>query len=137
MAVLVDANALVALADNRDRRHGAVLSFTSEARESLLIPASVLPEVDYLVTRTLGVRAAIAMLRSISGDDFRIESVAGSDYARCVDLMSQYAGSDIGFVDASIVTMAERLRITRILTYDYRHFRMIRPRHCAAFELVP
>jgi hypothetical protein len=33
--------------------------------------------------------------------------------------------------------MAERLNVRRILTLDRRHFELIRPRHCPAFELLP
>src|SRR5438477_532166 len=44
---------------------------------------------------------------------------------------------EIRLVDASIVAIAERLRVTRLLTADRRHFSLIRPRHCPALELVP
>ena len=60
-----------------------------------------------------------------------------ADVARCAELIDQYADSDIGFVDASIVAVAERLAITHILTLDRRHFGMLRPRHCSYFTLVP
>lgn len=38
---------------------------------------------------------------------------------------------------AAIVAIAERLNVRRILTLDRRHFSVIRPQHCAAFELLP
>jgi len=50
--------------------------------------------------------------------------------------VDQYTDSVLGLVDASIIALAERLRITRVLTLDQRHFRFVRPRHCAAFEVV-
>jgi hypothetical protein len=34
-------------------------------------------------------------------------------------------------------TLAERERQTRIATLDRRHFAAIKPRHVAAFELLP
>lgn len=34
-------------------------------------------------------------------------------------------------------SMAERLNISRILTVDQRDFRMVRPRHIPAFEILP
>ena len=49
--------------------------------------------------------------------------------------MAEYP--DVGFVDASIVATAERLRITAMATIDRRHFASIRPRHTAAFTLLP
>jgi predicted nucleic acid-binding protein len=44
---------------------------------------------------------------------------------------------DIGFVDASVVAIAERLRLRTIATTDRRHFGKIQPSHVKAFELVP
>jgi predicted nucleic acid-binding protein len=46
---------------------------------------------------------------------------------------------DIGFVDATIVAMAERLRIETIATTDRRHFSMmmIRSRQTNGYQLVP
>ena len=51
--------------------------------------------------------------------------------------MRQYADSNIGFVDASIVAVAERLDIRKVLTLDRRHFGVIRPRHCPALDILP
>jgi predicted nucleic acid-binding protein len=39
--------------------------------------------------------------------------------------------------DASIVAMAERLKVRRIATTDRRDFARVRPRHVDALELVP
>jgi predicted nucleic acid-binding protein len=41
------------------------------------------------------------------------------------------------FVDATVVAIAERLKIQRILTTDCRDFSLVRPRHCKEFELLP
>lgn len=101
------------------------------------MPITVLPELDYLLMSRLGTQAELDILRSIRDGDFPIEPVTADDLGRSLELIEQYADSNIGLVDASIVAIAERLRITRILTLDVRHFRMFRPRHCEAFELAP
>jgi predicted nucleic acid-binding protein len=62
---------------------------------------------------------------------------ACADLRRSLDLLTEYADNAIGLVDASIVAVAERLGITRILTLDRRHFQSIRPRHCSTFEIIP
>lgn len=51
--------------------------------------------------------------------------------------MQQYADANLDFVDAIIAAIAERLNITRILTLDQRDFRLIRPHHCEAFDILP
>jgi uncharacterized protein len=40
-------------------------------------------------------------------------------------------------VDASVITIAERLGVTTIATLNHRDFTVVRPRHVDAFELVP
>lgn len=136
MIVLVDTNALFALANADDENHDQVKEYVESTDDVLLLPITVLPEIDYLVTKHLGVQVEIALLRDIAAGAFRLETMSDDDVIRATDLVEQYSDSDIGFVDASIVAIAERLNVTRILTGD-QHFRMIRPRHCAYFELVP
>jgi predicted nucleic acid-binding protein len=48
-----------------------------------------------------------------------------------------YADTHLDFVDASLVAMAERLNIHRILTLDRRDFTIIRPKHYPHFEILP
>ena len=48
-----------------------------------------------------------------------------------------YADNPIGFVDASIVAVAERLGVRQVLPLDRRHFGQIGPRHCDALDLLP
>ena len=116
------------------RRTPATSSVTDDV---LLVPVTVIPEVDYLVASHVGLMGELAVLRDIVAGSFRLEQVTLADVARCAELIEQYAGSDIGFVDASIVAVAERLAITHILTLDRRHFSMVRPRHCPYFTLLP
>jgi predicted nucleic acid-binding protein len=44
---------------------------------------------------------------------------------------------ELGFVDVSLVAVSERLKISAIATTDRRHFSRIRPKHTAAFRLLP
>ena len=59
------------------------------------------------------------------------------DLERVNQILEQCADSQLDFVDAVIVAIAERLRITRILTLDRRDFSIMRPRHCDYFEILP
>ncbi|MBI2938995.1 MAG: PIN domain-containing protein [Chloroflexi bacterium] len=137
MPVLVDTSGLYALADADSEAHKAVRRYVATTHEALVVPVTVLPEVDYLVATRLGVHVELAVLKSVATGELWLEGLTPADVQRCVELIDQYADSDIGFVDASIVAIAERLRISRILTLDHRHFRMLRPKHGEAFELVP
>jgi uncharacterized protein len=137
VATLADTSGLIAAADATQAQHTAVAEFIDSTPEILLVPITVLPEVDYMLTRRVGAHVSLAVLRSIADGALRLEGLSTDDFARSLQLIERYADSNIGFVDASIVAIAERLRIARILTLDRRHFGMVRPKHCPAFELVP
>ena len=137
MAIVVDTNVLFAFVNAQDKQHHRVTTFITATDDALLVPATVLSEVDYLITKYLGVHSELALLRDITAGNYSLEHVTEDDISRCIELIDQYADSDIGLVDASIVAVAERLNITRILTLDHRHFGIIRPRHCAYFSLLP
>jgi predicted nucleic acid-binding protein len=76
-------------------------------------------------------------LEQLSATDLILETPISSDFVRSSEIIRQYSDANIDFVDALIVSMAERLYVTKILTLDQRHFRMFRPKHCEAFEILP
>jgi uncharacterized protein len=51
--------------------------------------------------------------------------------------MKQYQGVPLGIVDSSIVALAERYQIPRIMTLDRRHFSLIQPKKLPYLELRP
>ncbi len=56
---------------------------------------------------------------------------------RTAQILGIYADSGVDYVDALIVAVSERLRIRTVLTFDRRHFGLVRPLHCPAFDLLP
>src|SRR5207244_1514487 len=59
-----------------------------------------------------------------------------ADAARVIEINDKYGDAEFGFVDATVMAMAERLNIQTVLTVDYRDFSIFRPTHCAAFRLI-
>ncbi len=51
-----------------------------------------------------------------------------ADIRRCRELIATYRNLDLGLADASVVGVAERLGVRRVLTVDQRHFRAVRRR---------
>jgi predicted nucleic acid-binding protein len=43
----------------------------------------------------------------------------------------------LGFVDASVIAICERLGERKVATLDHRHFNAIRPKHIKSFRLLP
>jgi predicted nucleic acid-binding protein len=136
MTALLDTGFMLAVLDADDQLH-ADCTLALEAESNPLLPDVVLPELAYLVIRGLGHAALAKFLRLLAAGEFEIVQTTLQDLTRAADVLERYADSRIDFVDCMIVAMAERLNISDILTVDQRHFRLFRPRHCAAFNLAP
>ncbi len=98
---------------------------------------TVLPEVSYLLQIRIGPQAEIAFIRSVAAGDFTVEPLDADDLDRAAELMRDYADLPLGFVDASLVAIAERLEARELLTTDRRRFGAVRPRHARGFALSP
>jgi predicted nucleic acid-binding protein len=137
VALILDTGPVYASLDRGDRDHGRCRRLIEDANETLIIPAPVLPEVDYLVADRLGPAPMLALLRDIEDAAYRVEDLVGADYVRVREIMDRYADQDLGFVDASVFALVERLGEPKVATLDRRHFSVLRPRHVDALELLP
>jgi uncharacterized protein len=77
------------------------------------------------------------LLNDIVQGSYRVESLLNSDYARAREVMQQYADFDIGFVDAAVLAIVERLGEPKLATLDRRHFGAMKPRHVMSLQLLP
>ena len=137
MTFLLDTSFLFALTNRKDRNYTRVLNIAQTINETLVLPTVVLPEVCYLIASRLGHQAMRRFLSELSTSNTRLESLRPADLHRVNEILDQYADSQLDFVDATIVAIAERENITRILTLDRRDFTIIRPQHCSYFDLLP
>lgn len=135
--VLVDTGFLYAAADGTDVWHERARTWMADNRAQLLVPITVIPEVSHMFLERLGRHAERDILEAIRLRQFLVEGIDQSDMERIVEVLDKYADGNIGFVDASIVALAERLGIKKLLTTDRRHFAAIRPKHCKSLELLP
>lgn len=102
-----------------------------------MIPAPVLVEVDYWIWQRLHPGALVALLADIEAGAYLVADLVGADYARVRELCDRYADADIGFVDAAVFAVVERLNEPKLATLDRRHFSLLRPRHRASIDLLP
>ncbi|MDD1763077.1 MAG: hypothetical protein LUQ59_12670 [Methanothrix sp.] len=68
---------------------------------------------------------------------FEVIDLFPADYERVREICSRYADSDIGFVDAGVLAIVERLGEDKLATLDHRHFATLRPRHVDGLRLLP
>ena len=69
--------------------------------------------------------------------NFALEPVHAADLIRIAELVARYRDFPLGSVDAYVVAAAERRGIVDIATLDHCHFRVVRPAHTRAFQLLP
>ena len=101
------------------------------------MPDLVIPEACYLLAKGARTQVEVVFLRSLLGSRLSIEHVGDEDIERMAELVETYGDLPLGSVDASVVAVAERLGATEVATLDHRHFHVVRPRHAAAFTLLP
>jgi predicted nucleic acid-binding protein len=102
-----------------------------------LIPSPVLVEIDYLIQRSLHAGVLVALLADIDNGAYEVVDVTATDYRRIAQLCDRYADSDVGFVDAAVLAIVERLNEPKLATLDHRHFGVLRPRHVDSLHLLP
>lgn len=135
--IVVDTGPLYAAADRSDAHHSACAALFANPPDELIVPVSVVVETSFLIERHLGSAAEAAFLGSLVPAGVVVEQLGHDDLIRMAELVETYADMPLGAVDASVVAIAERLGATTIITIDRRHFSVVRPRHTAAFTLLP
>jgi len=137
VTLLVDAAPLVALADEREPRRDEILESMRSEPDGLCIPAPVTAEVDYLLGRRFGPPARRAFLEDLATRRYQVLALDAGGHAEALELDRRYADLELGLSDLSLAVLARRLGTRRLLTFDERHFRALRPLQGGAFTLLP
>lgn len=137
MIVVADTGAVYALLDRDDRWHAPVREWWQRAGPRVVLPHSILPEVCWLVGRRLGATAEATFVRSLASGEWQLEALLSEDLATVAALVERYRDLPLGFVDATVLTIAARLQADAILTTDRRHFTVARLPDGSAPRLVP
>ena len=90
-----------------------------------------------MLENRLGPGAEERFVSLVTSDRIEIVDLTSADYQRVLVLIRRYADLGLGFVDASIVAVAERMKIDTVATLNRRDFAVVQPDHIESFELVP
>jgi uncharacterized protein len=131
--ILCDTSALIAFLDKSDKHHLAVRQYR---QERLLVPTTVLCEVDYMVVKYLGEVVAKQFFGELLSE-WEVVVFDAIDLARVNQIRQFYKDLPLGFVDASLIALAERHSIKQLLTLDRRHFLAVKPQGLEFLELLP
>jgi hypothetical protein len=123
--------------DEREQSHARCARLFAETPDPIVVPAPVLVELDWIGRAFHRRLVTETTLKAVEDGSLEVEELTLEDYARVRALCRRYDDLPLGLVDAAVIAVAERLGETAIVTLDRRHFSVVRPRHVAAFELLP
>ena len=135
--LLVDTGPLVAYLNRKDPDHSRCADLLDGRTDELLITPYVLTEACYLIGKYVGPDAEVNLVEAVAAADLTQIEIGTADLVRMAELMHRHRGFPLGIADASVVAVAERLKLQEVATLDRRHFHAVQPSHVAAFALLP
>ena len=89
----------------------------------------------------IGPQAEANIIEAIAAGELKQAEINKADLRRINELLRQYAnlhsGEGLSLADASIVAVAERLKLTDVATLDVTDFSIAHPNHIKHFTLLP
>lgn len=140
VSLILDTSALLAALDAGDPDHVAcatLLEGQARAGVELLVPSTVLPELDYWISERLERTTWQVFIEDLLAGAYTLEQVTPDDLRRAAEIDAQYSALRLGLVDSSLVAVAERLGERCLATLNLRDFRAVVPAHCQYLTLWP
>lgn len=137
MRLIADAGPLVALRDPRDGRRDLARPTLVAERDAPVLSPCVAAEIDYQLQALRGRDGNVPFIEDLAAGRFEVPALATADFREIANLNRRYRDLGAGIADLSMVVLAARYRTTRILTFDQRHFRLMRPLQGGVFTLLP
>jgi predicted nucleic acid-binding protein len=137
VTLILDAGPLVELADARSRVRSRVQRLLEGESGIVVVPAPVTAEVDYLIGQRFGRRGRRTFLTDLAEGRFRVTCLEDAEYRLVHEYDEVYADFDLGLADLSVFVLAYRFQTHRIMTFDERRFRALRPIDGGSFTLFP
>lgn len=136
MQVLLDTCAIIALIDKRHCKNEELKKWVLKEENLYIIPSTVVVEVCQLLKYRFGSRYETNFLKEIQKASFIMETIKFEDISRILEILIKYEDLKIGYVDSSIVAIAERIKTNKILTLDKKHFSTIIPSGFEYFDIL-
>lgn len=134
-AVLVDAGPLVALLDKSDNQHEAIVEALQTIQDPLVSTWPAIVEAMYLLSFSWEAQKALWEILEIG--TVRLLPLDEIEFEAMKKLMEKYRDLPMDLADASLVHVADREDIRRVLTLDQRDFTIYRLPRKGSFTLLP
>jgi uncharacterized protein len=133
---VADTSFIIGVIVSTDAHHARCVQ-AYKLHNPIYVPQTTLAETAYLITREVDNKATALFLEYLAKSHFEVTALTQDDIKRTAELLLQYADSRVDFVDATVIAVAERLSMKRVLTLDQRDFALVRPKHIPYFEIQP
>jgi uncharacterized protein len=133
--VIIDTGPLVALFDSSEPAHETCKVTLQAIGDDLVTSWSVLTEAFYILEDWKTGQANL--WNFIMAGAVQLYEIQPLHYGRLEELMRKYSDRPMDLADATIVLIAESLKIRTIFTLDKKDFSIYRPKHCRHFEIIP
>ena len=133
--MLLDTGPLVAVLDAADQWHERCAAAWDELADRCLTTEAVVTEATHLVAR--GGAPAALPLEFLLSVGIPIIALEAPGHQHAVRLMHRYANVPMDYADATLVVVADALKLSAVLTTDRRGFRAYRRASGAAFVVHP
>ena len=135
MNILMDTGPWVALLDRSESRHIECKEWLKNFIGDIYSTEAVLTEVLYLLNFSF--RAQKAALDFVLSGAITLvpSSVDSLNYVK--KIMAKYQDFPMDFADATLVSVANDLKINNILTFDSKHFSTYRLNNKKSFIIFP
>ncbi|MGM0366875.1 MAG: type II toxin-antitoxin system VapC family toxin [Actinomycetota bacterium] len=136
MQVIIDTSCVVGLIDKSCRKHKEISSIVCNDSNEIIIPSPVIPEACYMLNKKFGTEVEIKFIDEIVKANLGVEMLKFQDILRIPEIIKKYLSLDIGFVDAALTAISERVGVNKLLTLDNRHFNTVTPVGFDYFEIL-
>lgn len=113
---MLDTGPVLALLDADDPDHERCARLIEGTRETLVVPAATLVEIDYWCRKLLGIAVWRAFVDDVADGAYRLVDLDGAGYRRASELEEQYADLRLGLVDAAVIATCEALGEDKVAT---------------------
>ncbi len=133
---LVDAGPLVALIDRGESGHQRCVDTLAQLSGPLVTTWPAFTEAIYLLGSAGGWPAQEALWKLVDRGDLRLVDLDVSMRQRSRDLMAKYEDVPMDLADASLVALAESMKLSRVFSLD-SDFHIYRLKNRRTLEVLP
>ena len=132
--ILLDTGPLVAVLDRGDPQHDACVTLWHDIADRCLTTEAVVTEATHLVGRAGGSPLPLDLLLAAR---VPIISIEHGGHEQAVRLMRRYGMLPMDYTDATLVIVADAVRLNTVFTFDRKGFQAYRRGDGSSFTMLP